>query len=473
MRAPGIFVSVQFADTDTFSSDFTIRASLRIFNFTRQEGPHCQPDPSKPQPSLDAFCELKVSGRSRCTMGLVPNRSAQPIPMLDLARQFGPLREEILAAITELCDAQSFILGPRVEAFEAAAALMCGAKFAVGCSSGTDALWLALAAAGIGDSTLAKPASERPAVLTTPFTFFATVSAMLRAGARPIFADIDPRTFNLSPDAVVETLRRQEGAAVKTVMPVHLYGQCAEMNRFYALEQESGIAIIEDAAQAFGADWRCDDNVVRRAGSFGAAAAFSFYPTKNLSAFGEAGLVTSSDAAIDARLRSLRSHGMTRRYHHDEVGWNCRMDAIQGAVLGVKLKHFGKWNLQRREKAARYDDLFREEKLAAPQGSVSPKDGVVLPFTDPRATHVFHQYVVRVTRRDALREHLAAKGIGSEVYYPVPLHLQPALRELGYKRGDFPEAERASDEVLALPIYPELRDDEQERVVQAIREFYA
>jgi len=406
-------------------------------------------------------------------MGVVPNRSAQPILMLDLARQFGPLREEILAAIAQVCDAQSFILGRDVEAFQAATALMCGVKFAVGCSSGTDALWLALAAAGIGDSTRAVRASEQPAVLTTPFTFFATASAILRAGALPVFADIDPRTFNLSPDAVVETLRRYGARAVKAVMPVHLYGQCAEMNRFYALEQEHGITIIEDAAQAFGADWRCDDNVVRRAGSSGAAAAFSFYPTKNLSAFGEAGLVTTSDAGVNARLRSLRSHGMTRRYDHDDVGWNCRMDAIQGAVLGVKLKHIEKWNVQRREKAARYDELFRAAKIAAPEGSTSPKDGVVLPFTDPRATHVFHQYVVRVARRDALREHLVQRGIGSEVYYPVPLHLQPALRELGYKAGDFPEAERAANEVLALPIYPELSDDEQERVVDAVRNFYA
>jgi dTDP-4-amino-4,6-dideoxygalactose transaminase len=406
-------------------------------------------------------------------MGLVPNRSAQPIPMLDLALQFGPLREEILAAIAEVCDAHGFILGPHVEAFEAAAAQLCGTRFAVGCSSGTDALWLALAAAGTGDSTRAARASEQPAVLTTPFTFFATASAILRSGGLPVFVDIDPRTFNLSPDAVIETLRRQEGPAVKAVMPVHLYGQCAEMNRFYALEQEHGITIIEDAAQAFGADWRCDDNVVRRAGSFGAAAAFSFYPTKNLSAFGEAGLVTTSDAAIDARLRSLRSHGMAQRYYHDEVGWNCRMDAIQGAVLGVKLKHVEKWNAQRRERAAHYDELFRAARMAAPEGSVSPKDGVVLPFTDPRATHVFHQYAVRVARRDALREHLASKAIGSEVYYPVPLHLQPALRELGYKRGDFPEAERAANEVLALPIYPELRDDEQQRVVDAVRLFYA
>ncbi|HEY5056705.1 MAG TPA: DegT/DnrJ/EryC1/StrS family aminotransferase [Acidobacteriaceae bacterium] len=393
--------------------------------------------------------------------------------MLALERQFAPLRDEILAAIAEVCDAKSFILGPKVLAFEAAAAEACGTKFAVGCASGTDALWLALAAAGIGDSTQAVRASERTAVLTTPFTFFATASAILRAGARPVFADIDPRTFNLSADAVEGALGGPEGAALRAVMPVHLYGQCAEMNRFYALAQERGLAILEDAAQAFGATWRCDDGVVRSAGWFGAAAGFSFYPTKNLSAFGDAGMVTTSDATVNARLRSLRSHGATQRYYHDEVGWNSRMDAVQGAVLGVKLKHIARWNQERRERALRYDELFRAARIAAEEGSISAKDGVALPFTDGRAGHVFHQYVVRVARRDALREHLVQRGIGSEVYYPVPLHLQPALRELGYKRGDFPEAERAADEVLALPIFPELCEDEQERVVEAVREFYA
>ena len=409
-------------------------------------------------------------------MGLVLKPARQPdaqtVPMLDLERQFAPLREEILAAIAEVCEAQSFILGPRVEGFEAAAATACGTKVAVGCASGTDALWLALAAAEIGDSTEPVRAIERPAVITTPFSFFATASAILRAGARPVFADIDPRTFNLSAAAVEETLRGGDGAAVKAVMPVHLYGQCAEMGRFYALERERGLAIIEDAAQAFGAEWRCDDGVVRRAGSFGAAAAFSFYPTKNLSGFCVAVLVTTSDAGVHARLRSLRSHGMTRRYYHDEVGWNCRMDAVQAAVLNVKLKHIARWNEERRERAAKYDELFRAAGIVAQEGSTSVKDGVVLPFTDERATPVFHQYVVRVARRDALREHLVMRGIGSEVYYPVPLHLQAALKDLGYKRGDFPEAERAADEVLALPIFPELREDEQERVVEAVREFY-
>jgi len=399
--------------------------------------------------------------------------------MLDLSRQFVSLRREILDAIAQVCDSQSFILGPRVAGFEAAASAACGTRFGVGCASGTDALWLALAAAGIGDSATGSLSHNRAdAVITSPFSFFASASAILRAGARPIFADIDPHTFNLSPEAVAEALRGSDGATggarIKAVLPVHLYGQCADMDAFAALQHDHpGLQIIEDAAQAFGATWQSPDGATRPAGSLGAAAAFSFYPTKNLSAFGEAGLVTTSDPALDGRARSLRSHGMTRRYHHDEVGWNCRMDAIQAAVLEIKLRYVSQWNQQRRARAARYDDLFRAAGLAAPANSTSVADGLVLPFTDARATHVFHQYVVRAARRDALREHLAASNIGSEVYYPVPLHLQPALRDLGYKAGDFPESERAAAEVLALPLYPELRDDEQQTVVDAIRSFYA
>jgi len=407
-------------------------------------------------------------------MAFVPPSVEQPIPMADFSRSFAPLRQEILDAITQVCDSQSFILGPRVAAFEAAAAAACGAAFGVGCASGTDALWLALAAAGIGDSASATRSAGPPdAAITTPFSFFATASAILRTGARPVFADIDRRTFNLSPASVADVLRGGEratgGAKVKAILPVHLYGQCADMDAFSALTHDHpGLTIVEDAAQAFGATWNG-----RTAGSLGAAAAFSFYPTKNLAAFGEAGLVTTNDATLDRRMRSLRSHGMERRYVHDEVGWNCRMDAIQAAVLEVKLRYVAQWNGQRRERAARYDELFLAAGLAAPAGSTSIADGVVLPFTDARAEHVFHQYVVRVARRDALREHLAGRGIGSEVYYPIPLHLQPALRDLSYKSGDFPEAERAAAEVLALPIFPELRDDEQQAVVDAIRSFCA
>ena len=397
--------------------------------------------------------------------------------MLDFARQFSPVRQEILDAIARVCDSQQFILGPQVAAFEKAAANVCAARFAIGCASGTDALWLALAAAGIGDSSAATRSGNQPdAVVTTPFSFFATASSILRAGARPVFADIDPRTFNLSPESVAEILNGTAGRNVKAVLPVHLYGQCADWDAFSALRRDHpGLLLIEDAAQAFGATWISSNQTsagqpaTRPAGSLGDAAAFSFYPTKNLSALGDAGLVTTSSAEIDRRTRSLRAHGMTRRYFHDEVGWNSRLDELQAAVLNVKLSYVAEWNRLRRERAARYDHLFREAGLAAQ----STAEGLVLPYTDPRATHVFHQYVIRAPRRDALRAHLTAQQIGCEIYYPVPIHLHAALRDLGYKPGDFPQAERAAAEVLALPLYPELRDDEQQTVVAAIRAFYA
>jgi dTDP-4-amino-4,6-dideoxygalactose transaminase len=386
--------------------------------------------------------------------------------MLDFSRQFTPLRQEILDAIARVCDSQSFILGPQVASFETDAAAACVASFAIGCASGTDALWLALAAGGIGTSTSGAPTPYLPdAVITSPFSFFASASAILRAGARPLFADIDPQTFNLSPDSVAGLLRSNQGKSVKAVLPVHLYGQCANWDGFAELQRDRPqLFLLEDAAQAFGATWNG-----RPAGSLGDAAAFSFYPTKNLSAFGDGGLVTTSSTEIDRRARSLRAHGMTRRYFHDEVGWNSRLDAIQAAILEVKLRYLPQGNQQRHTRAARYDRLFQQANLT---GS-STKDGIVLPWTDPRATHIFHQYVIRAPRRDALHAHLATLGVGSAIYYPVPLHLQAALKDLGYKSGDFPHAERAAVEVLALPIYPELRDDEQQTVVEAIRSFYA
>jgi len=383
--------------------------------------------------------------------------------MLDFARQYASIRGEILDAITRVCDSQAFILGPAVEAFERSAAAACSTSFAVGCASGTDALWLALAGAGIGNST--GSGSVGDAVLTTPFSFFASASSIRRAGARPVFADIDPRTFNLSPESAVEVLRGPAGERIRAILPVHLYGQCADFDALTDLGKSRGLLLLEDAAQAFGATWQG-----RAAGSLGVAAAFSFYPTKNLAAMGDAGLVTTSDSKIAARMRSLRTHGMTRRYYHDEIGWNARMDAIQAAVLEVKLRYLGAWTEKRRERAAKYDELFRGAALAS---SGSTAHGIVLPWTDPRAEHVFHQYVIRAPRRDALREHLTQAGIGSEIYYPVPLHLQDALADLGYRPGDFPHAEAAAREVLALPIYPELRDGEQQAVVEAIRAFYA
>ena len=387
--------------------------------------------------------------------------SSQPIVMLDLSRQFAEIRDEVLAAIGAVCDSQQLILGPEVSRFEAAAAAACGADHAIGCASGTDALWLQMAAAGIGPGD---------AVVTSPFSFFASVSSILRCGAQPMLADIDPGTLNLSAASVSLLLERNRAARIRALLPVHLYGQCADMDAFTELGRQHSLLVFEDAAQAFGAYWND-----RPAGSLGDAAAFSFYPTKNLSAMGDAGLVTTSSPEIAEHCRSLRAHGMRRRYFHDEVGWNSRLDTLQAAILEVKLRHLNRWNAQRRDLAGRYDRMFQEAGLAAPAeaGGCAPPDRLVLPFTDPRATHVFHQYVIRAPRRDQLRQHLADRAIGSEIYYPLPLHRQAALADLGYRQGDFPVSEAAAAEVLALPIYPELQAGEQERVVEAIREFYA
>lgn len=375
--------------------------------------------------------------------------------MLDLKRQYEPLEQELLAALQHVLQTQQFILGEQVASFEQAAASQLGVKHAIGCSSGTDALWLAMAAAGIGAGD---------AVLTTPFSFFASVSSILRIVAHPVLADIDPVTFNLDPKSVEAVLNTPQPVPIRAILPVHLYGQCADWDAFSRLGQEHGLKLIEDAAQAWGAQW-----TGKPAGGLGNAAAFSFYPTKNLSAAGDAGMVTTNDDTIAERARMLRQHGMRRRYHHDELGWNTRLDGFQGAVLEVKLKYIAGWNDARRAIAARYLALFRNVGLAEP--GPYPTNGIVLPQEVPGAHHVWHQYVIRCTRRDALREFLAARKIGSEIYYPVPLHLQAALKNLGYAEGDFPESERAAREVIALPIFPELREDEQQTVVNAIADF--
>ncbi len=382
-------------------------------------------------------------------------RDSQPVQMLDFSRQFAGIRQELLAAIEDVCTSQRFILGPQVASFEKAAAAACAVPHAVGCASGTDAIWLALAAANIGPGD---------AVITTPFSFFATVSAILRCGAQPLLADIDPATFNLSAAAVEKVLQSSTGANVKAILPVHLYGQCADWDAFTKLKQRYNRLLVEDAAQAFGATWNGTP-----AGALGDAAAFSFYPTKNLSAMGDAGLVTTVSGEIDDHARVLRAHGMRRRYYHEEIGWNSRLDTLQAAILEVKLRYLPQWNQQRRNRAARYDQLFHDAGLTAPIAA----EGIVLPFTDPRAGHVFHQYVIRAPRRDELRQYLTDHQIGSEIYYPLPLHQQSSLAGLGYKRGDFPISETAADEVLALPMYPELREDEQQIVVNAIAAFYA
>ena len=376
--------------------------------------------------------------------------------MLDFSRQYQQVREEILTAIEQVCDSQHFVLGQQVQQFEAAAARFCDVAHGIGCASGTDALWLAMAAAEVGSGD---------AVLTSPFTFFSTVSSILRVEARPILADIDPKTYNLDPVRVAATLKNlPAGARVRAVLPVHLYGQCADWDQFTQLQQEFGILLIEDAAQAFGATWND-----RPAGSLGDLAAFSFYPTKNLSAYGDAGLLTTRSDRFADRARILRAHGMRERYFHEEIGWNSRLDTIQAAVLLVKLRYVEGWNRARQERAKIYDQLFTQQGLV--DAGPYPERGVVLPSVDPRGTHVFHQYVIRVPRRDALRAFLVERGIGSEVYYPVPLHLQQCFASLGYREGSFPESERAAKEVLALPMFPELTEEEQERVVTAIAEF--
>lgn len=375
--------------------------------------------------------------------------------MLDLARQYAQIREEVLAAIERVCSSQHFILGAEVEMLEREVAAFTGAADAVGCASGTDALWLALLAVGVqpGD-----------AVITTAFSFFASASAIVRAGARPVLLDVEAHTLNLDPAKVEEHLRAGKSANLRALLPVHLYGQCAQMDAFDRLAREYGLVVVEDAAQAIGASWHD-----RRAGSLGAAAAFSFYPTKNLSAYGDAGLVTTNNPEFAAHMRRLRNHGSPRRYMHDELGWNCRLDAIQAAILRVKLPHVEKWNEQRRERAATYDRLLTQSGLTS-----ATMDSPIRPLgITPHAYHVYHQYVVRAKRRDDLRQFLSDRKIGTEIYYPIPIHLQPVFAYLGYRDGDLPESERAAREVLALPMFPELTEEEQQWVVESIAEFYS
>ncbi len=376
------------------------------------------------------------------------------VPGLDLSREYRAIGPLLLKAVEAVFSSQNFILGAQVAEFEHAAAEKCGVAHTVGCSSGTDALWLALEAAGVGPGN---------AVVTTAFSFFASVSAILRAGAQPLLADIDPETFNLDP-ASARFCLESAATPVRAILPVHLYGQVADWDCFALLKQEHGVLLIEDAAQAFGASW---DG--RKAGSLGDAAAFSFYPTKNLSAGGDAGMVTTAADTTAQRVRLMRMHGMRRRYQHEEVGWNSRMDTLQAAVLLVKLGFIDEWNAQRRLLAENYHRLFDQAGLIDP--GPYPQNGVVLPKTRFKAVHVFHQFVIRARRRDQLKAFLRERGVASEIYYPLALHQQPALRKLGYPTGAFPESERAAAEVLALPMFAQLTFAEQEIVVAAIADF--
>lgn len=406
------------------------------------------------------------SNLSTPNTGQTAARNAVPesVPLLDLRRQYDPLREEVLTAIARVCDSQSFILGPEVEALEREIATLTGAADAVGCASGTEALWLALIAAGV------KPGDS---VVTTAFSFFASASAIVRAGATPVFVDVDPGTLNLDAALVDRVLRDKQFHAnqpgdIRAILPVHLYGQCADMDAFGRIATEFGVAIVEDAAQAIGAEWNG-----RGAGSLGVTAAFSFYPTKNLSAYGDAGIVTTTHPEMAEHMRRLRNHGSPRRYYHDEFGWNGRIDAIQAAVLRVKLKHIADWNQSRRQHAASYDQLFADSGLTSNRIGNEPSAPVRLLSRNPHAKHVFHQYVIRAQRRDGLRQFLADRKIGSEIYYPLPLHLQPVFSYLGLNAGDMPVSELAAREVLALPMFPELTEGEIRYVVESIADFYS
>lgn len=374
------------------------------------------------------------------------------VPLLDLRRQYEPLKARILAEIEAVADSQSLILGPRVEQFERAVAEYCGANHAIGVSSGTDAQLVALMALGIGPGD---------SVITTPYTFFATASCVARLGATPVFADIDPATCNLSVPALAAALERTK--RVKAIIPVHLYGCCADMNGILSLAEKHGIPVLEDAAQALGAE-----HPHGFAGAIGAAGWFSFYPTKNLGAFGDAGMVVCEDADLAAKIRALRNHGMEPRYFHKWIGGNFRLDAIQAAVLNVKLPHLDDWSAGRRARASFYREEFTRlgltEKLTLP----------IEPWAESGLAnhHIYNQFVIRVPRRDDLRAHLQKSGVGTEIYYPLPLHMQECFRYLGHREGDFPESERAARETLALPIFPELTEDQQRYVVAQIADFY-
>ena len=368
------------------------------------------------------------------------------VPLLDLKAQYRKIKDEVNAAVREVFDTQIFINGPKVRECEEAVAGYVGSAHCVGVSSGSDALLISLMAEGIG---------RGDEVITSPYTFFATAGAVARLGARPVFVDIDPRTFNLNPELVKEKISDH----TRAIIPVHLFGQSAEMAPITALAREKGLVLIEDAAQAIGSEYQGE-----RVGRLGEYGCFSFFPSKNLGGAGDGGMVAVQDSARADKLRALRSHGGKRKYYFELVGGNFRLDALQAAVVTVKLKYLDRWAECRRSNAARYDRMFSETCLVQ-EGVIGLPEVVV-------GHHVFNQYVIRVPRRDELRDHLRDKGIGHEVYYPVPLHLQKCFEHLGYREGDMPESERAAKETIALPIYPELTADQIEYVVESVAAFY-
>jgi dTDP-4-amino-4,6-dideoxygalactose transaminase len=376
-------------------------------------------------------------------MTVTASPDATSIPLCDLGAQLGPLRNDIDAAIARVIDSQAFIMGPQVATFEKEAAAYSGCAHAIGCSSGSDALLLALMALGIG------PGDE---VITTPFTFFATVGAITRLGATPVFADIEPAGFNID----AERLEAARTSRTKAIIPIHLFGQTAEMGPILEVADRHGLAVLEDAAQAIGAEYGG-----RKAGSMGAAGCYSFFPSKNLGCFGDGGMVVTNDAALAQKMRVLRVHGAKKKYIHSIVGGNFRLDTLQAAVLSVKLPHLDGWNSARQERAATY------RRLIAQSGA---GDRIVLPAALPNRRHVYNQFIVRTRQRDRLVEAFQARGIGSAVYYPLGMHMQECFRSLGYAQGDFPVTEDACLSTCALPMFPELTVEQQARVVATLAE---
>jgi dTDP-4-amino-4,6-dideoxygalactose transaminase len=403
-------------------------------------------------------------------MAKLPSYLAMRVPLLDLGEQYRALNEPIREAIDEVLASHRFILGPKVQAFEKAISAYCHVPHAVGVSSGTDA-WLAiLMALGIGPGD---------AVITTPYTFFATAGCIARVGARPLFADIDLETYNIRPSAIQEYVekncqadsggawRTNRGEKIRAIVPVHLFGLCCDMNALYEISQHFQFDLIEDAAQAIGAEFPFGESAAK-AGTMGEVGFFSFYPSKNLGAAGDAGMIVCRDEALAKKLRAFREHGMEPRYFHHVIGGNFRLDEIQAAILGVKLPFLEKWAAARRAAADFYNAEFARAGLT--EKITQPAE----PYRDRGLTshHVFHQYVIRAPMRDALREHLGKREIETAIYYPLGLHEQKCFAYLGYKKGDFPEAERAARETLALPIYPEISREAQRFVVGAIADFY-